>query len=118
MKAAHDKQPGTTSRARRASSRVHIDPKTGLRAYAGEEDGIDEVFLAGTEPTEVSAPDAGAADAALVPADGEAPPPTPGSTLPEQAQETRPATGTTTVRENPAAAPDAGFARPDDHPPF
>ncbi len=41
---------------------VKIDPKTGLRAYDGEEDAIDEVFLQGTEPQEVSSPGAGAPD--------------------------------------------------------
>ncbi|HVY49576.1 MAG TPA: PBP1A family penicillin-binding protein [Minicystis sp.] len=39
---------------------VSIDPASGLRAYPDEKDAIDEVFLAGTEPTKVAEPDAGA----------------------------------------------------------
>ena len=38
---------------------VRIDPSTGLRAYEGESDAVDEVFLEGTEPQEFSSPDAG-----------------------------------------------------------
>jgi hypothetical protein len=52
---------------------VTIDPATGLRAYPDQKDGIEEIFLAGTEPTEVAAPDAGASEdagaSALAPAD-------------------------------------------------
>jgi penicillin-binding protein 1A len=36
--------------------RVRIDPKSGLLAAEGAEDAIDEVFVQGTEPTEVAAP--------------------------------------------------------------
>jgi len=35
---------------------VKIDPRTGKLPYPGQEDGIDEVFLAGTEPTETAEP--------------------------------------------------------------
>ena len=35
---------------------VRIDPKTGLRAYEGMQDAIDEVFVAGTAPTETALP--------------------------------------------------------------
>jgi penicillin-binding protein 1A len=35
---------------------VRIDPKTGLRAYEGMENAIDEVFVAGTAPTETALP--------------------------------------------------------------
>ncbi len=43
---------------------VRIDPATGLLAREGQEDGMDEVFLKGTEPTEIAPEDAGVADAA------------------------------------------------------
>lgn len=35
---------------------VSVDPASGLVAYEGMEGAVDEVFLAGTEPTEVAAP--------------------------------------------------------------
>jgi penicillin-binding protein 1A len=35
---------------------VAIDPKTGLRAYEGMADAIDEVFVAGTAPTQTALP--------------------------------------------------------------
>ena len=36
--------------------RVRIDPKSGLRAYEGMQDAIDEVFVAGTAPTATALP--------------------------------------------------------------
>lgn len=39
--------------------RVKIDPVSGLLAREGQEDAIDEVFLRGTEPTEIAPEDAG-----------------------------------------------------------
>lgn len=36
--------------------RVRIDPKNGLRAYEGMQDAMEEVFVAGTAPTETSLP--------------------------------------------------------------
>ena len=36
--------------------RRSIDPKTGLLAYDGQEDAIEELFIAGTEPTETATP--------------------------------------------------------------
>jgi penicillin-binding protein 1A len=35
---------------------ARIDPATGLLAYEGEKDAIDEVFVDGTQPTETAAP--------------------------------------------------------------
>src|SRR6185312_12217140 len=49
MKAAHEKRPATEFPRPGGVIVVRIDPKTGLRAYEGEEDAIDEVFLTGTE---------------------------------------------------------------------
>jgi penicillin-binding protein 1A len=79
--------------------RVRIDPATGLLAYPGQSDAAEEVFLAGTEPTEVAVdPDAGV-DAG--PADGAAG-----------------AEGGTMTP--PPAQPDGGIARvgPGEPPPF
>jgi penicillin-binding protein 1A len=36
--------------------RVRIDPKNGLRAYDGMQDALEEVFVAGTAPTQTSLP--------------------------------------------------------------
>jgi penicillin-binding protein 1A len=40
---------------------MKIDPHTGKVPYAGQEDAVDEVFLAGTEPKEIAEPPADAA---------------------------------------------------------
>jgi penicillin-binding protein 1A len=61
MKAAHEKRPATEFPRPPGIVTTKIDPKTGLRAYDGEDDSIDEVFLQGTEPQEVSSPYAGIA---------------------------------------------------------
>ena len=36
--------------------RARIDPKTGLRAYEGMQDALEEVFVAGTAPKETALP--------------------------------------------------------------
>ena len=59
MKAAHDKRPATEFPRPASVVVAKIDPATGLLAYAGQEDAIDEVFLDGTAPSEVASPDAG-----------------------------------------------------------
>jgi penicillin-binding protein 1A len=59
MKAAHEKRPVTEFPRPSGIVPVRIDPKNGLRAYDGEDDGMDELFLQGTEPAEISVPDAG-----------------------------------------------------------
>ena len=59
MRAAHEKRPVTEFPRPPGVTSVRIDPSTGLRAYDGESDAIDEVFLEGTEPQEFSSPDAG-----------------------------------------------------------
>jgi penicillin-binding protein 1A len=56
MKAAHEGRPATEFPKPSGIVTVHIDPATGLLAYAGETDAVDEEFLAGTEPSTVSAP--------------------------------------------------------------
>ena len=64
MREAHKKRPAADFPVPAGVARVSIDPETGLRAYAGQTNAIDEVFLTGTEPTETAIPDAGADDAA------------------------------------------------------
>ena len=64
MREAHKKRPAADFPVPPGVSRVAIDPETGLRAYAGQANAIDEVFLTGTEPTETATPDAGVEDAA------------------------------------------------------
>jgi penicillin-binding protein 1A len=88
MKAAHDKRPATEFPRPSGIVSARIDPKNGLRAYDGEEDAIDELFLQGTEPQEISVPDAGLEEGAvlgqvpLAPVPG----PPPGQTVPSSAR--------------------------------
>ena len=63
MKAAHEGHPVTDFPRPGGIVTLHVDPATGLLAYPGQTDGVDEEFLAGTEPATVASPDAGAADA-------------------------------------------------------
>jgi penicillin-binding protein 1A len=72
MREAHKKRPAADFPVPPGVSRVSIDPETGLRAYAGQANAIDEVFLTGTEPTETATPDAGVEDPAA-PSDAGAP---------------------------------------------
>ena len=60
MRVAHQGRPVTPFREPPGIVRKRIDPETGLLAYEGQENAIDEVFLAGTEPVDVASPDAGA----------------------------------------------------------
>jgi penicillin-binding protein 1A len=71
MKAAHEGHPATAFPKPGSIVTVHIDPATGLLAYAGQTDGIDEEFLEGTVPTGIASADAGAPDAGEAPADDE-----------------------------------------------
>lgn len=59
MKKAHEGRPKADFPVPTGIVRVRIDPATGLRARPDQEDAIDEVFLAGTEPTEIAPLDAG-----------------------------------------------------------
>jgi len=63
MKAAHEGHPVTEFPRPSGIVVAHVDPATGLLAYAGQTDAVDEEFLEGTAPTEVAAVDAGAPDA-------------------------------------------------------
>lgn len=60
MRAAHKGRPATAFREPPGIVRKKIDPETGLLAYEGQENALEEVFLAGTEPIDVASPDAGA----------------------------------------------------------
>lgn len=59
MREAHKKRPPSDFAVPSGVVRKSIDPASGLAAYPEQSDAIDEVFLAGTEPTEVATPDAG-----------------------------------------------------------
>jgi penicillin-binding protein 1A len=59
MRETHRKRPAADFPVPAGVVRLSIDPATGLRAYPDQEDAIEEVFVAGTEPTDVAAPDAG-----------------------------------------------------------
>jgi penicillin-binding protein 1A len=62
MREVHKKRPPADFPVPAGIVRAAIDPATGLLARPDQEDAIDEVFVAGTEPTEV-APVPGEADA-------------------------------------------------------
>jgi penicillin-binding protein 1A len=59
MKAAHEGHPTTEFPKPSAIVTAHVDPATGLLAYAGQTDAIDEDFLEGTVPLTAATPDAG-----------------------------------------------------------
>jgi len=103
MRAAHEQKPATEFPRPAGVLTISIDPKTGLRAYEGETDAIDEVFLQGTEPQEFSSPDAGIApDAGVVVGEiGESPGDAGGSAAPRV-----------------SAGADAGTSQREDPPPF
>ncbi|MEO7327070.1 MAG: PBP1A family penicillin-binding protein, partial [Minicystis sp.] len=62
MREAHKKRPPADFPVPGGIVRKLIDPASGLAAYPDQKDAIDEVFLAGSEPTEVATPDAGVED--------------------------------------------------------
>jgi penicillin-binding protein 1A len=75
MREAHKKRAVTDFPVPPGITRIAIDPETGKKAYPDQKDSMEEIFLAGTEPTEMAdagppeAPDAGPMSDA-----GEAPP--------------------------------------------
>lgn len=85
MKEAHEKRPATEFPRPAGLVALRIDPKTGLLAYEGEEDAIEELFLQGTEPQEVSKPSPVVDDGGV--------PVTPGAGLSESAGAEVPANG-------------------------
>jgi penicillin-binding protein 1A len=60
MKVASEGKPPTEFPKPSSIVTANVDPATGLLPYPGETDAIEEEFLDGTLPTEVSKPDAGA----------------------------------------------------------
>jgi penicillin-binding protein 1A len=104
MKAAHEGRPATEFPKPSGIVTAHIDPATGLLAYAGQTDAIDEEFLEGTVPQTAAAPDAGAPDPALADAGTDA-------ATDDESQEG--------ARAVPDPPPDAGTAvTPTEAPPF
>jgi penicillin-binding protein 1A len=59
MKVASEGKPPTEFPRPGTIVTANVDPATGLLPYPGENDAIEEEFLEGTVPTEVSKPDAG-----------------------------------------------------------
>jgi penicillin-binding protein 1A len=73
MKDAHEKKPPIDWARPPGVTVVKIDPATGLRAFEGQTNAMDEVFLAGTEPSEIAVPDAGVDGAVTDISDGGVP---------------------------------------------
>jgi penicillin-binding protein 1A len=59
MRAAHARRPVTQFPRPAGIVSVAVDPSTGLLAYPGQADAIEEEFLEGTAPTETALADAG-----------------------------------------------------------
>jgi penicillin-binding protein 1A len=72
MKAAHEGHPSTDFPRPSGIVVVSVDPASGLLAYPGQTDALEEEFLEGTAPAEAATPDAGVLDAG-VPGDAQAP---------------------------------------------
>ncbi|MEO7113582.1 MAG: PBP1A family penicillin-binding protein [Polyangiaceae bacterium] len=62
MRAAHEKKPPSDFPRPAGVTTVSIDVRTGKLPFDGDTNVMDEVFLAGTEPTDTSDVDAGAAN--------------------------------------------------------
>ncbi len=66
MKAAHEGRPVSDFPRPNAIVTARIDPATGLLAYDGQLDSIEEEFLDGTVPNETASPSAPGAEAPAV----------------------------------------------------
>jgi penicillin-binding protein 1A len=100
MKKAHEGHPSTDFPRPGSIAVVTVDPATGLIAYPGQADAVDEEFLAGTAPSEVASVDAGATslvDAGVLDA-----------AVDDEAKESR----TGTLPETLPSSTDAGAERP------
>jgi len=112
MKVAHAGHPSTDFPRPSGIAVVSIDPATGLLAYPGQTDAVDEEMLDGTVPTEAASPDAGAPEVVVEDAGADAASGAPddeakaaqGNALPEALPESAEDAG--------AAALDAGFVPP------
>ena len=60
MRAAHEKKPPSDFPRPAGVVTVRIDSRTGKLPFEGDTETMDEVFLQGTEPSDVSDTDAGA----------------------------------------------------------
>ena len=108
MKAAHEGHPATDFPRPSGIAVVSVDPATGLLAYPGQADAIEEEFLDGSAPTEAATVDAGA-PAASPSADAGA----------EPDDEAREAKQSALPESSPEGAPrDAGVAEGTSPPPF
>jgi penicillin-binding protein 1A len=105
MKVAHAGHPSTDFPRPGSIALVSVDPQTGLLAYPGQTDAVEEEFLEGTVPNDVAAPDAGAPDTL----DGGAL----DASVDDEARESR----TGALPETPPNPPDAG-GDPGGPPPF
>jgi penicillin-binding protein 1A len=65
MKAAHVGRPSTDFPRPSGIVTATIDPASGLLAYPGQTDSVEEEFLDGTMPSAVASPDAGVEDAGV-----------------------------------------------------
>ncbi len=75
MRDAHQGKPASDFPIPTGIARASIDPKTGLLARPDQEDALQEVFLAGTEPTDTVKVEEPPADATIpAPATTDAPP--------------------------------------------
>jgi penicillin-binding protein 1A len=65
MKAAHAGRPSTDFPRPSGIVTATVDPASGLLAYPGQTDSVEEEFLDGTVPSAVASPDAGVDDAGV-----------------------------------------------------
>jgi len=56
MRAAHQGRPGRDFERPPGIVTVRIDPQSGLLAYEGQDDAVEEIFIEGTEPAESALP--------------------------------------------------------------
>jgi len=110
MRAAHEGRPATDFPRPSGVVTASIDPASGLLAYPGQTDAIEEEFLDGTVPGDTAAPDAGAPDAAAIESEseGDADPARANgeSALPGDALAARPATEGASAKGTDVREPD------------
>jgi penicillin-binding protein 1A len=104
MKAAHAGHPSTDFPRPSGIAVVSVDPATGLLAYPGQTDAVEEEMLDGTVPLETASADAGAPEAAIEDAGVDA------ATAADD--EARAAQGNTLPEALPAVVEDAGAPTP------
>ncbi|HEY3496197.1 MAG TPA: transglycosylase domain-containing protein [Polyangiaceae bacterium] len=110
MKVAHEGRPVTDFPRPSGIAIVSVDPGSGLLAYPGQADAIDEEFLEGTAPAEAVTVDAGAPEAGAPSPSGDA-----GSELDDESKEAKASSFPEVV---PEVAKDAGLGTGSTPPPF